>query len=86
MLAPTSVISSAFDDELTIIRLTRSLTDAVRREAAWGRTSGAWLADPCVTFLRAEMYARDGLSGWTYAMDAIAARRLTIWCERVRTQ
>lgn len=68
-------------DELTIIRLTRSLTDAVKRGGA-----GKWLADPCVTFLRAEMYARDGLSGWTYAMDAIAARRLTIWCERVRVR
>lgn len=65
------------DREITIISLVKSLTDAVRRG------SGPWLADASVTFLRAELYARDGVRAWTYADDAEAARRLTIWFERV---
>lgn len=63
--------------EVVIISLVKSLTDAVRRG------SGPWLSDPAVTFLRTELYARDGVRAWTYADDAEAARRLTIWFERV---
>lgn len=66
------------DREITIISLVKSLTDAVRRG------SGPWLADASVTFLRAELYARDGLKGWGYGEDAEAARRLTIWFDKMR--
>lgn len=66
------------DHELRIISLVKSLTDAVRRG------SGPWLADASVTFLRAELYARDNVKGWGYGEDAEAVRRLTIWFEKVR--
>lgn len=73
-------------DEVTIIRLTRSLTDAVKRMESHGPRPSAWLSEPTVTFLRTEMYSRDGIGMWDYSQDAEAARRLTIWCERVRTE
>lgn len=76
-----------FDKELRIIALVRSLTDAVKRmghPAIKGLPGGKWLADPAVTFLRAGLYNRDGRRNWSYAEDGEAARRLAIWCDRVR--
>jgi hypothetical protein len=64
--------------EITVVAMVRSLTSAIRRG------SGPWLADERVTFLRAELYNRDGLKGWGYGEDAEAARRLTIWFDHIR--
>jgi hypothetical protein len=75
-----------FDKELRIIALVRSLTDAVKRmaqPATKGLPRGKWLSDPAVTFLRAELYNRDGRQNWSYTEDREAARRLAIWCDRV---
>ena len=76
-----------FSKELHIIALVRSLTDAVKRmghPATKGLPRGKWLADPAVTFLRTELYSRDGLQGWNSSDDREAARRLAIWCDHVR--
>jgi hypothetical protein len=66
------------DRELSIIACVKTLTSAVRRG------SGAWLGDERVTFLRAELYNRDGLRKWSYADDREACRRLKIWFDHVR--
>ncbi len=68
-----------YDREYRIIAMVKTLTDAARRMG-----HGKWLSDPAVTFLRAELYVRDGLGFWSYADDAEAARRLTIWFDKVR--
>lgn len=65
--------------ETTVVACTKALTDAVRRG------SGRWLAGDEVTFLRAELYNRDRIEKWTYAMDKIAVSRLLIWFEKVAT-
>lgn len=85
LMAPRSDAPADFDREITIVACVKSLVDALKREK--GRISGAdpgWLADPSVTFLRAELYARDGVKGWTYADDSQAAQRLLIWLNKVR--
>jgi hypothetical protein len=66
------------DRELTVVRLVKCLTDAVKRMG-----HGAWLSDPAVTFLRTELYSRDGINGWTAADDRVAAQRLKTWVDRV---
>ncbi len=67
------------DRELSIIACVKTLTSAVQQMG-----HGAWLGDERVTFLRAELYNRDGLREWSYDMDTEACRRLKIWFDNVR--
>jgi hypothetical protein len=61
------------DHEIATIACTKALTD---ERARLGH--GVWMAEPEVSFIRAQVYNRAGLQRWDLSNDREACRRLRI--------